>query len=91
MINPINNVEQNQPLVAAVAAQSAQRSEKTQEEFLVIFYKEILKQSMKNPSLSVSEEDENPFGSLTSDVMIDKLATEIARKQILQQSLINNK
>lgn len=91
MIEPINNIEPNQPMLAAAAAQSTQRSLKTQEEFLVVFYKELLKQNMKNPSLSLSEEDENPFGALTSDVMIDKLATEIARKQLLQQNLINNK
>jgi ribosomal protein L9 len=91
MIEPVNNISASQ-IMSPGMVQSAQKPEQVQQEFLVLFYKELLKNSMKTPNLSITDEkDSKPFGSLTSDVMLDKLAEEIARKQIAQHNLIKNR
>lgn len=68
-------------------------TEKAQE-FLTIFYKEMLKQSIKLPGMSVDgSEDESGFASLTemnSDLLIEKFAKQLAKSQAAQLGWIND-
>lgn len=59
-----------------------QGKEKIKDEFLAIFYKELLKQVFKAPDLSPGEEDkENNFvSSFSSDLMVEQLAEQMAKK-----------
>lgn len=62
------------------AARSA-ASAKVKDEFLAIFYKELLKQVFKTPNLSLGEENEqnNSLTSFNSDLMVEQLAQQLAR------------
>jgi hypothetical protein len=54
------------------------RSE-AEDEFMAIFYKEILKQALKPPKFGLDEES-NSFGpSIVSDYMMDQMAMELAQ------------
>ena len=55
------------------------------EEFLTIFYKEMLKQAIKAPSFSYDPEnkDENNFFSVyNTDIMIEQFAKQLAKNQV---------
>lgn len=71
----VKNYSQIMP--AARTAASA----KVKDEFLAIFYKEILKQVFKTPDLTLGEENEqkNLLTSFNSDLMIEHLAQQLAR------------
>jgi len=57
--------------------------EQVKEEFLTLFYKEMLKQNFKAPNLSVGEKDNNSFSSMfSSEIMVNKIAGELARRQV---------
>ena len=53
--------------------------QKVKEEFLAIFYKELLKQAFKAPSLSFENENNSLVGSFGSDLFVEKLALELAQ------------
>lgn len=53
--------------------------QKVKEEFLAIFYKEILKQSFKPPKLGVESENDSLTGTFGSDMLVERLALELAR------------
>ena len=58
------------------------RDEQVKEEFMTMFYKEMLKQTFKAPKLGpVEEDDANPsaYSTMTSDLMIDQLAKQMAQ------------
>ncbi len=70
------------------AAQAAQTGS-AKEEFLAMFYKELLKQTVKVPDLSFKSEDEtepsyNVASSFGSEALIDQLADQLARKMAVQ-------
>jgi hypothetical protein len=64
------------------AARSAAAA-KVKEEFLVIFYKELLKQVFKSPELSMGEEKDNSnnfVSSFNSDLMVEQMAQLMVQK-----------
>ncbi|MFA4843787.1 MAG: hypothetical protein WC632_02405 [Candidatus Margulisiibacteriota bacterium] len=88
-------VEQINPLVHSAssyaqllpAARTAAGA-RAQNEFMAIFYKEMLKQVFKTPNLSpLSEEDQTNFASnLNQDMLIDQLAEQMAKTAIASQA-----
>lgn len=54
------------------------RSE-AEDEFMAIFYKEILKQALKPPKFSIDEESDSFGSSIVSDYMMDQMAMELAQ------------
>lgn len=54
-----------------------------EKEFLTVFYKEMLKQAFKSPSLSLAgEENENNFFStFSSEMMVEQLAEELVKNE----------
>jgi Rod binding domain-containing protein len=58
-----------------------QNPQKVKEEFLAIFYKEILKQAFSGPDLSLNgEEDSSANKIFTKDLLVEKLAQELAQR-----------
>ncbi|MFH1541848.1 MAG: hypothetical protein ABIE84_02015 [bacterium] len=57
-----------------------ERNTQTEQEFLAIFYKELLKQTFKTPDFGIGEEGNTPAKNLASEILIDKLSLELARK-----------
>lgn len=58
--------------------------QKVKDEFMAIFYKELLKQAFKAPQIGITDGEENnqSFASLfTSDLLVEKLALELARNK----------
>jgi hypothetical protein len=53
--------------------------QKVKEEFLAIFYKELLKQAFQPPKLGLEGEDNSLTGSFGSDLLVERLALELAR------------
>ncbi|MGB9613667.1 MAG: hypothetical protein ACPL4K_05815 [Candidatus Margulisiibacteriota bacterium] len=69
-----------------------EESSKVKEEFLAIFYKEILKQVFKSPDLRLGDNEQKSMdlvGSFGSDLMIDQLARELARKGSFDAKWLN--
>jgi hypothetical protein len=66
------------PLVAPARNYRSQ----AKDEFMAIFYKEILKQALKPPKFGIDEEDIS-FGSSTmvSDYMFEQMAMELAQAE----------
>jgi hypothetical protein len=61
------------------AASEAERS-RVKEEFLAVFYKELLKQAFKPPRLGVSDEENNSMTTtFGSDLLVERLALELAQ------------
>lgn len=55
---------------------------KVKDEFLALFYKELLKQAFKPPTLGMGSNENNSFsGVFSTDLMVEKLALELARSQ----------
>ncbi|OGC10373.1 hypothetical protein A3D23_07565 [candidate division WOR-1 bacterium RIFCSPHIGHO2_02_FULL_53_26] len=68
------------------SAAGTARSAKVTEEFLTIFYKEMLKTAIKSPDLTFGDEEEKEknsvFYSLNQDVMIEQFAHQLAKDQM---------
>ncbi len=89
MIEPVNPVGDNSFAYSAMlpAAARADRSEAAKKEFLTMFYKELLKQTIKTPNLSLTDpdqEDNSLISSYGSDLLVEKLAGELAEKAASQ-------
>ena len=85
MIDPVNPVSDNSLNYSNLipAAAGADRSEAAKKEFLTMFYKELLKQAIKTPNLSMTDpdmEENNIISSYSSDLLVEKLAGELAEK-----------
>lgn len=74
----------SQILPAALAARNATGADaaRVKEEFVALFYKELLKQAFKVPDLSIGDDEtgQSGFSAINSDLMIDQLASELAKK-----------
>lgn len=85
MLEGLQGVQRNPELVRIAGQyQVAQypNQQKVKEEFLAIFYKEILKHSFKQPNFGIAGEDKESFSSVfTSDLMVGRLALELARSK----------
>ncbi len=89
MIDPVNPVGENSISYAelAAAAARAERTEAAKKEFLTMFYKELLKQAIKTPNLSLGDPDQeenNISSSYGSDLLVEKLAGQLAEKAASQ-------
>jgi hypothetical protein len=61
------------------AASEAERS-RVKEEFLAIFYKELLKQTFKPPKFGIDNEENNSMTStFGSDLLVERMALELAQ------------
>lgn len=73
-------------LQEARQATTAQEREKVKEEFLAIFYKELLKKVFKAPNLSIEKKEDNNISSMLSnfnaDLMVEKMAMDLAKQQV---------
>lgn len=75
-VSPLRETSYNPGVQSAASA-------KVQEEFLTIFYKELLKQAFKAPDLGPADEEkkENDFmSSFRSDLMVEQLAQEMVKR-----------
>ncbi len=82
MLDGISNAAKAQAMQQFNAADNI-TDEQAKEEFLTLFYKEMLKQSFKAPRLSMADENNTSFSSMfSSEIMVNKIAGELARRQI---------
>ena len=101
MVNSVNSVSNLQALMAingvntdiVRAVQSGQQTSKDQ--FLAMFYKEILKQTIKPTTLGFSDEPSNAaLSTYGTDVLLERLAIQLADDQgadsIFNQSVAPN-
>jgi Rod binding domain-containing protein len=82
-ISPLSAVADFSQLSQVAGANSL--NSKAGEEFLTIFYKEMLKQAIKAPSLSYDPDnkDENSFFSAyNTDIMVEQFAKQLVKNQI---------
>lgn len=64
---------------AGIYASEEAKKQEARQEFLVLFYKELLKQAFKPSKLGMdAEESANIFGA---DMLIEKLASELAQNR----------
>ena len=81
-VNGISGYQGTQELfLRASQATSSVERQKIKEEFLSIFYKEILKQSFKTPNFGGSENSNSVMGMFGSDILVEKLALELAQSK----------
>ena len=61
----------------------ATRADQVKKEFAAIFYKELLRQTFESQAAAFSEETNNLMtNTINQDILIDKLAEELARKNM---------
>lgn len=58
-----------------------EQRQKVNEEFLAIFYRELLKQAFKPPKLGLGSENNSLTGAFSSDLLVERLALELARNR----------
>lgn len=79
MIDSIQALQKLQGNYQAVSSNPAV-AQQVKEEFLAIFYRELLKQSFQPPTLSSGGDNSSGLaGSIVSDMYIDKMAQELAQ------------
>jgi len=86
-INPLSAAPAQYQSVTRTAAAA-----KVQEEFMVIFYREMLKQAFKAPDLSVTDgEEKNGAGfsaAYSSEMMVEQLAREMIKSGQLRPDFL---
>jgi Rod binding domain-containing protein len=84
-MEPISSLTAANRLDQLLPAARAARNEKVTEEFLAIFYKEMLKSAIKSPDLTFGNDEEKDnnsvFSSLNQDVLIEQFAKQLAKNQ----------
>jgi len=90
---PINSIsgDQTSMMQSIIDAKLLQRADqattmterqKVKDEFLALFYKEILKQAFDSPSFSTYGEEENSMSAMfTSDIMVGKMAEQLVKSK----------
>ena len=64
----------------SLGATSGTERSKVKQEFLAVFYKELLKQAFKPPRFGVDNEENNSMTStFGSDLLVERLALELAQ------------
>ena len=69
-------------MLQTIKGSGIEGGQRTKEEFLAIFYKELLKQAFKPPHFGLEDEggeNSSITGVFGSDLLVDKLALELAR------------
>ncbi len=67
------------------AAGTAALNTKAGEEFLTIFYKEMLKQAIKPPAMTYDPDgqaENSLFSALNTDIMVEQFAKELVKNQL---------
>lgn len=62
-----------------MSAATIEDRQKVKEEFLAVFYKELLKQAFKPPKLGMDEDDNSLTNAFGSDLMVERMALELAQ------------
>ena len=93
MLNTISNINN---LAENAASKEATREEKAKQDFMAVFYKEILKQIVKTPNLSLDEEEEgalsSPVSAYYNDLMVEQIAKDWVQKGYIPlDSLVKRK
>ena len=85
-ISSINNSDGN------IASKEASREDKVKQDFMALFYKEILKQIVKTPNLSIDEDEDsglsNPVSTYYNDLMVEQIAKDWVQKGYLPIGLL---
>ena len=61
--------------------QPAKGREKVQQEFMALYYKEILKQAFKTPDLGLDKENASFSQTFGKDILVEQMAMELARSK----------
>jgi len=87
MIEAIDNISHQSPSINSASRISPDKAAAVQEEFLAIFYKELLKQAFSAPKLSMLGEDDEQNNTFTSAYSSDMLIEELAKVMVKNNSL----
>ena len=92
-VDPVSGIG-NYYSTVVPAAQTAQVSA-AKEEFMAIFYRELLKQTFKAPDLTFKSDDESDQGTnissaFASEALIDQLADQMAKRMAIQMGWNNS-
>lgn len=79
--NKYNNIADVEMLRQAGFVVRDQNTLKVKEEFMALFYKELLKQAIKPPNFSGTDGNNSISSMYTSDILLDKLAVELTKNQ----------
>jgi len=87
-LSPLAGLRNDYSQIMPAAGTAA--SVKVQNEFVTIFYKELLKQVFKTPDFSIgdNEKESNVFSAFNSDMMAEQLAQQLAQKALLSQQWV---
>ena len=96
MVSGANQIKALNPLTGVAPAARAAANNKVRDEFLTIFYKELLKQVFKAPNFNPTGNSEengqvNEFNFGTAfgqDLMLDQLAEQLVKNAKLNAQLI---
>ncbi|OGC11420.1 hypothetical protein A3K48_02775 [candidate division WOR-1 bacterium RIFOXYA12_FULL_52_29] len=68
-----------EPAALQTVPSGLSREEQVKEEFMTMFYKEMLKQTLKMPKLGPAEEEgaSKTYSVFTSDILIEQLARQM--------------
>lgn len=72
---------QNTGLVDYQMPISVSQKEKVTQEFMAIFYKELLKQAFKPPNLSGSKNQDSIGNTFGTDMFVEQMALELAQSK----------
>ena len=84
-LSPISAGSDFGQLIAAARAQG--NNSQIGQEFLTLFYKEMLKQTIQAPALTFDpdkNEEETFFSAFNSDIMVEQFARQLAANQAAQ-------
>ena len=83
MVDGIENIQSRRIVdgYQVMPASDFNRRQQVQQEFMAIFYKELLKQSFKTPTFGLEESNSSFMSTFGSDMLVDKLAMELAQSQ----------
>ncbi|MEA3494377.1 MAG: hypothetical protein U9R38_08380 [Candidatus Margulisiibacteriota bacterium] len=81
----MDGIQSNMVRIQAMAAMqntaNIQQREQVKDEFMAIFYKEMLKQAFKGPKFGLDEENPSFMGTYGSDMLVEKLAMQLAQSK----------
>ncbi len=61
------------------------------EEFLMVFYKEMLKQAIKPPAMTYdpdNQEEQTLFSALNTDIMVEQFAKQLVKNQLARPAWV---
>lgn len=76
-------------LERAQNARTTEEKQQVKQEFLALFYKEILKQAIKPPSFTGSDNTTTISSTFAGDLLLQKMALELAQSKGLGAEVID--